>query len=222
MLSAKVTPARTDVPRSYASCALVGNGPGMYLPGMGEIVDRHDAVFKFNLYNLAQRAGKLSDNTTSYVGNKSDFRMFNKKRSEVAELMELSPARAERWMLWHYGSALVMNRLLKRNPSTLLLSPDLIKWEAAAYFGMRTDMHRIGLVRNMPCPINMPTGVHSILLALQMCEQVNLFGFSHSMTMLHDRTDATSPRISSSHNWEFDTIMLRLLALSGRVSLCTS
>jgi len=58
MLSAKVTPARTDVPRSYASCALVGNGPGMYLPGMGEIVDRHDAVFKFNLYNLAQRAGK--------------------------------------------------------------------------------------------------------------------------------------------------------------------
>jgi len=52
--------------------------------------------------------------------------------------------------------------------------------------------------------------------------QVNLFGFSHSMTMLHDRTDATSPRISSSHNWEFDTIMLRLLALSGRVSLCTS
>jgi hypothetical protein len=58
MLSAKVMPARTDVPRSYASCALVGNGPGMYLPGMGDIVDRHDAVFKFNLYNLAQRAGK--------------------------------------------------------------------------------------------------------------------------------------------------------------------
>jgi hypothetical protein len=52
--------------------------------------------------------------------------------------------------------------------------------------------------------------------------QVNLFGFSHSMEMLHDRTDATSPRISSSHNWEFDTVMLRLLALSGRVSLCTS
>ena len=76
---------------------------------------------------LAACACRLSDNTTSYVGNKSDFRMFNKKRSEVAELMELSPARAERWMLWHYGSALVMNRLLKRNPSTLLLSPDLIK-----------------------------------------------------------------------------------------------
>jgi hypothetical protein len=61
------------------------------------------------------------------MGTKSDYRMFNKKRSEVAELMELSPSRAERWMLWHSGSALVMARLLKRNPSTLLLSPDVIK-----------------------------------------------------------------------------------------------
>jgi hypothetical protein len=61
---------------------------------------------------------------------------------------------------------------------------------------MRTDMHRIGLVRNMPCPINMPTGVHSILLALQMCEQVRsshpLFNFILYYPLFHKTAEPNS------------------------------
>mmetsp|Transcript_42381 Transcript_42381/g.70754 ORF Transcript_42381/g.70754 Transcript_42381/m.70754 type:complete len:116 (-) Transcript_42381:31-378(-) len=115
-----------------------------------------------------------------------------------------------------------MTSLQKTNPHTYLLSPELVTWEVETYFKMRRDMHRLGVGRNFMCPINMPTGLHSILMALQMCKQVNLFGFSHSMGMLRDREDKTSPRVSTSHSWEFDTLMLRVLALSGRISLCTS
>lgn len=57
LLSAAV-PVEADVRRDFDTCAMVGNGPGLYLPGMGEIIDRHDAVFKFNLYNLGSRPGK--------------------------------------------------------------------------------------------------------------------------------------------------------------------
>jgi hypothetical protein len=55
----------------------------MYLPGMGAIVDRHDAVFKFNLYNLGARPGKCAPEAapwaqsyvhgTQYVGGQVLF-----------------------------------------------------------------------------------------------------------------------------------------------------
>ena len=57
-LSGKIPPAKSDLPR-HATCALVGNGPGLRLEGMGEIIDRHDAVYRFNAYNLGQREGKM-------------------------------------------------------------------------------------------------------------------------------------------------------------------
>jgi hypothetical protein len=60
----------------------------MYLPGMGAVVDRHEAVFKFNMYNLGARSGALRDDSAAYMGAKSHFRMFNKKRSEVAQVRE--------------------------------------------------------------------------------------------------------------------------------------
>jgi hypothetical protein len=58
LLSGKIPPAKSDLPR-HATCALVGNGPGLRLEGMGEIIDRHDAVYRFNAYNLGQRQGKM-------------------------------------------------------------------------------------------------------------------------------------------------------------------
>lgn len=59
-------------------------------------------------------------------------------------------------------------------------------------------------------------------MAMQMCERVNLFGFSYSMDMLNKRNDARSPRMSRFHDWAFDTMLVRLLHLSGYVNVCTS
>ena len=48
------------------------------------------------------------------------------------------------------------------------------QWEADVYFGMRQDMHKLGLIKNLLCPINLPSGIHSILMAFHMCNQVSI------------------------------------------------
>ncbi len=57
---------------------------------------------------------------------------------------------------------------------------------------------------------------------LQMCESVNMYGFSWNLNMLGDRTDSSSVRVSGSHSWDFDTMVLKVLALAGKINICTS
>lgn len=57
---------------------------------------------------------------------------------------------------------------------------------------------------------------------MQVCDTVNLFGFSFSMHMLNDRADSISPRMSRFHDWGFDTALIRLLHYTGKVNLCSS
>ena len=41
---------KKETSRMYRTCALVGNGPGLQRDGMGEIIDKHDAVIRFNTF----------------------------------------------------------------------------------------------------------------------------------------------------------------------------
>lgn len=222
MLSKPIKPAKEDLGRSFASCALVGNGPGVRLPGMGEVIDRHDAVFKFNAYNLGpERPGNMQDNSTAYAGSKQTIRVFNKKRSYLPQVWGMRPAEGEVWVMWHYGSTDYMPKLLTFNPRTYFISPSAISQMLGAYFGLRKDAHVLGIDRGFDCPANLPSGVHAMLMAVHMCEHVNLFGFSFNMQMLEKRPDAASPRVSTSHSWKFDTLMVRMLALAGKINVCT-
>lgn len=82
-------------------------------------------------------------------------------------------------------------------------------------------MTRLGLGK-FGCPTNLNSGIHAIFLAFQMCEHINLFGFSFNMKMLNERSDSISPRMSRFHDWQFDTLMLRILHYSGKINLCTT
>ena len=39
----------------------------------------------------------------------------------------------------------VMTQLVRTNPHTYLLSPELVQWEVDTYFKIRKDMHRLGV-----------------------------------------------------------------------------
>ena len=220
-LTGKIETMPGDLKRDYKTCALVGNGPGLRVEGVGKAIDRHEAVFRFNAYNLGPREGKMQDNNTHFAGTKQTFRMFNKKRSIIPEIWGLKPAQGETWIFWHYGSAMYYKAASAANPETYFMSVPAINHEIDAYFAIRKDVQELGIGKNFECPTNLPTGLHAIMLATMMCESVNLFGFSYDMKMLESRKDTTSPRVSPSHAWGVDTAMLRLLSLSGSLNLCT-
>ena len=73
------------------------------------------------------------------------------------QLMALQPKEGEHWMLWHYGSAQVMTQLVRTNPRTFLLAPELIQWEVDTYFKIRKDMHRLGVGHTPPLPGGAPS-----------------------------------------------------------------
>jgi hypothetical protein len=222
-ITGKIETMNEDVRRDYKTCALVGNGPGLRADGVADAIDRHEAVFRFNAYNLGQREGKMQDNNTHFAGTKQTFRMFNKKRSIIPEIWGLKPApEGETWLFWHYGSAMYYKAANAANPQNVyFLSVPAINHEIDSYFAIRKDVVELGLGKNYACPTNLPTGLHAIMLATMMCDVVNLFGFSYDMKMLESRKDTTSPRVSASHAWGVDTAMLRLLHLSDTINLCT-
>uniref|UniRef100_A0A061R0F5 Beta-galactoside alpha--sialyltransferase 1 n=1 Tax=Tetraselmis sp. GSL018 TaxID=582737 RepID=A0A061R0F5_9CHLO len=220
-----------DIPRGYKTCAVVGNGPGLKMGGhkLGRIIDKHDAVFKYNLKNTGRRPGRLTDKQEDYHGTRSDFRIMNKKRSQ-APLVEdwwggLRPLNdTEYWLYWNYGSAVYFRGLKRINPRSYFVSPEYQTWLVQSYFALRSELYRLGMASSakpLQCPVNISSGIHGLWLALQMCETVNLYGFSWNLNMLGDRTDGPSPRVSGSHSWDFDTTVLKMLALAGRINVCT-
>jgi hypothetical protein len=217
--------AKKETTRTYKTCALVGNGPGLQRDGMGEIIDKHDAVIRFNTF-------VSSGVWQNYTGVKSTLRVFNKKRAETmkstknvyissTKTKDKKDVENELWIFWNYMSFPFLPPVLRANKNTAIMAPDVIKYMVNGYFKSRSDLHRLGY-KGFQCPTNVNSGIHAMYMAMQMCERVNLFGFSYSMDMLNKRNDARSPRMSRFHDWAFDTMLVRLLHLSGYVNVCTS
>ena len=146
-ITGKIETMKEDVRRDYKTCALVGNGPGLRADGVADAIDRHEAVFRFNAYNLGQREGKMQDNNTHFAGTKQTFRMFNKKRSIIPEIWGLKPApEGETWLFWHYGSAMYYKAANAANPQNVyFLSVPAINHEIDSYFAIRKDVAELGL-----------------------------------------------------------------------------
>ena len=76
------------------------------------------------------------------------------------------------------------------------MAPDVIKYMVDGYFKSRSDLHRLGY-KGFQCPTNVNSGIHAMYMAMQMCERVNLFGFSYSMDMLNKRKDLDRRHVDS-------------------------
>ncbi|QDZ23440.1 hypothetical protein A3770_10p59580 [Chloropicon primus] len=216
-----------DISRSMKTCAIVANGPGLYAGGIGEAIDAHDVVIKMNLYHLGQRPGKfqeLDKSASLYSGTKSSIRMFNAKRAEDALKYTMMPSANETWIYWHYRTAMSLDALIKVNPNSRFLSPQHLDRMIELYFAFRTLVIQIAKIRRTKCPINLSTGIHSVLTYIHTCDRVNLFGFStrwSDMTGRGRRDEVISSRMSRSHDWNVDVMILNLLAISGKINFCT-
>ena len=209
-----------DVERNYTSCALIGNGPGLFKQNKGSIIDAHDAVFRFNSLHNVQ-----------YQGKKTTFRLLNNKRVEGitkkhVRIKEFTPGEA--WIMWHYFSLKKYAELKKMNDNSRIMAPDYLKFELRAYFGIRKDLKRFG--NSMRCPMNLNSGMHGILMALKMCQEINLFGFSYQKNTVNNsqrntrsksfQSTVVSPRLSKHHDWHTDVLVIKYLAMAGILNIC--
>jgi len=218
-------PPRADLRRgAFSSCALVGNAPHIKHAPNGQHIDRFEAVIRFNhiLKVDPTRGHRL------HMGTKTTFRMFSRSASfDLAEgKMHIVPGRNERgWMFWHDKSQHAFEAIRRRGGEVplMMLSPAMINWQLEVYFTLRKDMRRLGL-GPFGCPRNVNSGMHMLLLTQHLCGKVGLFGISHT-SALATRPGAhlgdPSHIASRFHDWDFDTLVVRLLHLSNRLSVCT-
>ena len=216
-----------ELNRTVKTCAIVANGPGLYASGVGQAIDAHDVVIKMNLYHLGDRPGKFHDldkSASLYSGNKSTIRIFNAKRAEDVMKYTMKPAANETWLYWHYRTAIQLDTLIKINPDARFLSPKHLDRMIELYFAFRTLVIQVAKIRRTKCPINLSTGIHSVLTFIHTCERVNLFGFSTRQSDMSGRgrsSEVISSRMSRSHDWNVDVFILNLLAISRRINFCT-
>ena len=83
---------------------------------------------------------------------------------------------------------------------------------------------------------HLSTGLHAALLAAATCERVNLFGFGHDPYAVGGPGRRYFPTGAGrgagsggggaggwvNHSWRFETTLVRLLKLAGRVNVCTA
>eukprot|EP00873_Tetraselmis_striata_P008674 jgi/Tetstr1/428938/TSEL_018914.t1 len=234
--------------RRFSTCAVVGNGAGvMSSPGNGAAIDAHEAVFRFN--DMLRLNCLDPDSPNRVLCNASmpppppplsaeEGRPDGNIPGEPLSLDEIIAADDRKYapftgrrttfrafLLWHYALVAHGAALAREFPENRVyfLSSNMLNWQMQTYSMLRRDLYGLGLGA-FPCYSALSSGLHGLLLALQSCDAVSLFGFSVDLAGVTDQVHfrPIAERPSAAHSWAFDTLLLRLLDLTGRVTLCTA
>ncbi|KAK3264896.1 hypothetical protein CYMTET_26391 [Cymbomonas tetramitiformis] len=227
---------------AWGTCAVVGRSPIIKLSDNGVAIDKHEAVWRFNLDSAPSEFAK-------YTGRKTTVRVMNQGSTHKAQdihgkeksLKQWHPGEHQRWMndvvkkkpgrqdwvAWHIRSGFhldAMHKLYGVNVKVRLISPKFIDWMLQGYYEIMADLKRIG-VPHLSCEINsMPGGTHALFLALATCRNpVSLFGLSYSKEILTNRAAHLTYKWVpyEHHNWDFDGYIFRLLHIAGKATICT-
>ena len=214
---------------AYDRCAIVGNSMNLFDAENGDAIDQYDAVFRFNsewrrMHHVMKEKGVKFEDKRKYMGSKTTFRLVNRKYT--TSLLDGDGASEdissdEEVLFWNYFSAPYLQALQKKHPklNLHLAAADLINWELEVFSQLRKDLYSLG-VGPFECYRFMSSGVHGVFMALKMCEEVDLFGFSVSMDNFAKSFNHGRP--SESHSWEFETMLMRLLYFTGAINVCNS
>lgn len=136
----------------YDRCAVVGNSAVLLHMRNGDLIDAHDAVFRFN--------GAVTEKFKPYVGQKTTFRLVNEEyldfREKDDEVVLHAPRTSETLTAFTKRASYQKN---KERP-VYLFTPEF--------------MH---LVEKSVMEFEPTIGWTGMLLAMQICRRVDLFGF---------------------------------------------
>ena len=190
----------------FGRCAVVGDGVGLLQTGLGAVVDKHDAVLRFN--NAPTKGFE------DHVGRRTTFRLLNLRAAfGHVKKMLAKPAAPARGKAGARGAAAgrpkvehsqISGKLLLWRPETLhlyphfrkkkeyqditILQPEVAMAAVDMYERMLERMVKTKIVvesnpqgksedRTVVRGHRVPTSWVGISLMMQMCEEVNVFGF---------------------------------------------
>jgi len=208
----------------YATCAVVGSSGAMLRARAGRVIDEHDAIFRFN--NAPTRRFE------EHVGARVTYQLVNRAAADALLEKQVFPdpknphARKFRApvLMWRAESFAYFPLLAKKYPDDqlALLSPELL---VKSIYNYKVAMKRMDAANITEDAAQVaPEGLVGVMLALQVCERVALWGFDSFNTKAReqgvryhyfDKAEPFDPRST-----DVEMNVMRLMAAEGIVKLC--
>ena len=154
--------------RGFKSCAVVGNGGSLLLYEHGDIIDAHDAVFRFN-------DGTGKEPYSKYAGSKTTVRLVNSQHRGYRES-------DEEIVLQHLTAPAHLKLYVSNRAKKLVNAKDYAL--SGAFYSF---------VKNRIDKKSTPTnGMYGLYLAQSVCEKITIFGFArqwYNATRYHYHND---------------------------------
>eukprot|EP00976_Prorocentrum_cordatum_P086804 1186642-Prorocentrum_minimum.AAC.1 len=225
-----------SVKAAMGTCAIVGNSGALLYRQYGVDIDAHDVVYRFNQAPV--------EGYESHVGARTTLENLNS--AWMKHLLE-TPHSAGRWNWRKPETALVIfemfdpasmkfktreqiamkdkwwkksyERLRARRPdkNVVVLSPRFMAWATALYSRLKLRFQKLGLgTYTGEKPMS---GFYAILWTLQVCDRVDLYGFTpyrdedraEAMATRYHYFDSAVPR-AHSHSFDLTRHIYQLLA----------
>jgi len=237
-------PLTNPYEKVYTGCAVVGNAPSILAdPRTGAAIDRHEAVFRSNVADTKSQ--------TRFTGSKTTVRLINHQHVDIMERafqkgddLVLDKYQADELELgfsqWHLSFELA-NGITSSNFLTFCsmqhgpmhftiraLLPTAQKEYTSLYYGLRKALAASRKIQVRPGPSKPPTGFAALYMALRMCTQVHVYGFS-----VDAPRDAPShyfkeeklygeeiTRPSRKHDYQLQAQYLKMLHVAGILTVC--
>lgn len=142
-------PATLSAGRRHVSCAVVGGAPSLMKSELGEEIDAHEAVLRFNDHPVGGRK------FTRFVGNRTTYLLLNALHANAR-----MPSDPGRYLLQIAKNGRVLESALAATPRRYFIEPEVIRM-FYEHFGSG------GLTGNL-----------GVWFALAACNRVSLYGFS--------------------------------------------
>ena len=154
--------------RGFKSCAVVGNGGSLLLYEHGDIIDAHDAVFRFN-------DGTGKEPYSKYAGSRTTVRLVNSQHRGYRES-------DEEIVLQHLTAPAHLKLYVSNRAKKLVNAKDYAL--SGAFYSF---------VKNRIDKKSTPTnGMYGLYLAQSVCEKITIFGFArqwYNVTRYHYHND---------------------------------
>mmetsp|Transcript_14230 Transcript_14230/g.30469 ORF Transcript_14230/g.30469 Transcript_14230/m.30469 type:complete len:409 (-) Transcript_14230:74-1300(-) len=217
------TQAEMGGKRRFKTCALVGNAGFLLNHKLGQYIDQHEVVVRFNVMDVA--------GYEEHVGRKTTFRVLNHQRSTTGCCRGKLPENSTNnnpitVLLWHPGAQEeIATECKKRYPDNKVvgLSRGFIQKEVSVMKSLRMDMQRLGF-GPFSSWRQLTTGAHAVLLFERLCDTVSVYGISAYGFKGPDQYAGRDKRSTGGrqwHDWKGESLVYRLLHASGRMTLCT-